>query len=71
MAVLLEEVLFLGPFLVVFVGMILLVLSALWSGLVRATGPMFAAFSVVLLGALLAALAFAVWVYLFVFFYVV
>lgn len=66
-----EELFFLGPFLAVFLGLILLVLSAMWNGLARTVGRRFAAFAVLLVGALLAVLAFAVWVYLFVFFDVV
>ncbi|GAB6933985.1 hypothetical protein [Calditerricola satsumensis] len=66
-----EELLFLGPFLAVFLGLILLVLPAVWNGLARTAGRRFAAFAVVWVGVLLAALAFAVWVYLFVFFDVV
>lgn len=66
-----EELLFLGPFLTVFLGFILLVLPAMWKELIRTTGRLFALFAIVIIGALLVALAFAVWVYLFVYFDVV
>ncbi|MFO7248579.1 MAG: hypothetical protein C0P64_007625 [Bacillota bacterium] len=66
-----EELLFLGPFLAVFLGFILLVLPAMWKELFRTTGCLFALFATIIIGALLVALAFAVWVYLFVYFDVV
>jgi len=47
------------------------VLPAMWKELFRTTGCLFALFATIIIGALLVALAFAVWVYLFVYFDVV